>query len=302
MITGWCRRNNRILTIMKYIFIILFTCSCQHKVNETKASPSKFKVEFIYVGSGPGIIVPMRFGKEEKKYMLQLDNHSPCWVNDEIIQATPSLKKLKNEFYKTTVADGSKIKGDVYKSDFTFGNVSFNDVNFYKIQDDGVKPVGVIGDNIISLGVLKIDFEFNKVIFTSSVDSLGKILSEMRLLPTHFENNIFTVQATFSNGIKKNFEVDIGFNGNGLLPLKEFKEINQLQSSNTYPAAFSTPKGKQVLNQYLAHENILLGTDSVSFDYSTNEKIAESILGLGFFRQFKSVILDYPNKHIYISR
>jgi len=285
---------------MKYLFYLLLLISCRDRVNPVKLSPKHFKVEFNHDSYAPEIQLPVYLGN--KRYTLQFDNHSPSWVNDKIIAENSSVRKLNNTSYSTSVADGSRIHGDVYVCDSVFiGSLLINDVLMYKISNTGDRKDGVIGENIISLGVWMIDFEYNKLTFTSSADSLGKkVMYESRLLPTTFKNNTFSIEAEI-NGIKKKFDVDIGFNGAAILPLNDFKEINNLKKTVSHHATFSTPNGKQNLDNLTSHEKILLGTDSVSFVFTTNEKVAESVIGLGFFRQFYFVILDYPNKQIYVS-
>jgi hypothetical protein len=285
---------------MKYLFSLLLLTSCSDRVNPVTLSPKHFKVQFNHESYAPTVMLPVYLGNN--KYTLQFDNHSPTWVNDKIIAENRSVRKLKNTSYSTSVADGSKIQGDVYICDsVTIGGLHLNDVLMYKISDTGDRKIGVIGENIISLGVWMIDFEYNKLIFASSADSLGKkVIYESHLLPTTFKNNTFSVEPVI-NGVKKKFYVDIGFNGEAILPLDDFKEICDSKKTVSHHATFSTPNGKQNLDNLTSYEKILLGTDSVAFVFTTNEKVAESVVGLGFFRQFHFVILDYPNKQIYVS-
>ena len=122
------------------------------------------------------------------------------------------------------------------------------------------------------------------------------------LLPTTFSGNTFTIEAVFGNGVTKKFDVDLGFNGMAILPLKEFSDISNPGITFESEISFKTPAGDHLIKSITSHQKVLLGTDSVSFMFSTNEKVAENLLGLGFFKQFEFVVLDYPNKQIYISR
>ena len=84
--------------------------------------------------------------------------------------------------------------------------------------------------------------------------------------------------------------------------MKDFIEISNPGKTFESDISFKTPAGDHLIKSTAAHERVLLGTDSVSFLFSTNDKVAENLLGLGFFKQFEFVILDYPNKQIYVSR
>lgn len=290
---------------MKYLLVFLIgAASCSSRNVHSKVILLTFKAEFIYDRYGSAVMLPVSFGDEEKKYSFQFDNHSPSWINGYIINET-NLKKVKNTSYSTSAADGNRIEGDVYECDMiSIGGIKMENLLFYKIDDTLGRPNGVIGENIISKGAWMIDFDNNKVMFSSSVDSFGtkRIMYESRRLPTTYNDNTFTVEVAFSNGVTKMFEVDLGFNGVAILPLKDFIEISNPGKTFESDISFKTPAGDHLIKSTAAHERVLLGTDSVSFLFSTNDKVAENLLGLGFFKQFEFVILDYPNKQIYVSR
>lgn len=242
------------------------------------------------------------WGSERNEYAFQFDNHSPTWVNNKVISATKSLKKARNISYRTSTADGKAITGDVFICDSVFiDNVAFSNVLVYNINDTSYRNNGVIGENIISLGAWMFDFDDGEVTFASSIDSLDLIPMYTRMLPSTFNDNIFTIEPTFENGVKKKFDVDFGFSGSAALPLKDFNEISGMQRQHSYPARFSTPAGEQVVTNTLSYATVSLGTDSVKMTWFSNNKLTESVVGLEFFKQFEFVVLDYPNKKIYVS-
>jgi predicted aspartyl protease len=268
---------------------------------ETKPTPSKFSVWFHFDAHAPNILLKSYWGNNKNPYTFIFDNHSPTWVNGRVIEETKSIRQAKNISYRTSTADGNMIKGSVYVCDtVSLAGVAFNDVLLYKIEDTGSAPRGVIGENIISKGVWMIDFENQKVFFASSVDSFPDFKWGMLMLPAQFENNIFTIESQFANGMKKRFAIDLGFNGFAILPLKDFDEVSSRRSSSE--VRFSTPGGNQVVKNYTTYEKVMIGTDSVGLLYSSNEKVAESVVGLGFFRQFSFVVLDYINHTVFVSR
>ena len=290
---------------MKYFFFFLIVAaSCTPKNVQTKVIPRTFKAEFIYDRYSSAVMLPVTFADSKKRYSFQFDNHSPSWINGYIIEET-NLKKVNNTSYKTSAADGTKIEGDVYECDnISIGGIRIENLLFYKIDDTLARPIGVIGENIISQGAWMIDFDNNKVIFASSVDSFDtkRILYEARHLPTNYKDNTFTIKIAFGNGVTKMFEVDLGFNGMAILPLKDFSEIIDPGKTFESDISFKTPAGNHFIKSTTSHQKVLLGTDSVSFMFSTNDRVAEKLVGLGFFKQFEFVVLDYPNKQIYVSR
>ena len=157
---------------MKYfLFFLISAASCSSRNVQTKVIPQTFKAEFIYNRYGSAVMLPVSFGFEEKKYSFQFDNHSPSWINGYFINNT-NFKKVNNTSNKKTDADGTEMEGDVYQCDImSIGGIKIENLLFYKIENTLSRPHGVIGENIISQGAWMIDFDNNRVMFASSVDS-----------------------------------------------------------------------------------------------------------------------------------
>lgn len=280
---------------------IVFLSSCSHRTIVTKAHPNNFKVQFHFDTHTSSIQLKSRWGSERNAYLFQFDNHSPTWVNNKVINATKSLSKADNISFRTSTADGKSIKGDVFLCDTVFiENVAFSNVLAYNINDTSRRTNGVIGENIISLGAWMFDFDEGIATFASSIDSLEIVSMYNRMLPSTFADNIFFIEPTFANGLKKKFAVDFGFSGSAALPLKDFDEISST-FKHSFPARFTTPAGEQIVDNKLSHETVALGTDSVQMTWYSNDKMTESVVGFAFFRQFQYVILDYPNQKIFVS-
>ena len=67
------------------------------------------------------------------------------------------------------------------------------------IWQEGI-VTGVFGDNLISKGIWKIDFEKNILTFASNIDSMEGLQEAIRI-PSRFVDNIISLDVVFSNNI-----------------------------------------------------------------------------------------------------
>jgi len=255
-----------------------------------------------------GIIIPTYWGNDSVEHLLYWDNHSPSWADFNIIKDNSSIKKSKEYNYRTTTADGTPIKGDVYFCDkISLGNVSFFDSPFYNIvhqvdprRDD--KIYGVFGEELIDKGIWKIDFKNETMTFTSSLDSL-KELSEANVLPSRFNDGVIELDVLFKKNIRKTLEVDMGYNLEIFIPIKLYSLISTNNKRiHTDTLLFSTPGGSEKVLNHLVLDSIKIGKKFFPVSIASNQRGKEMLIGAGFFRQFEFVIFDYINKEVYVSK
>jgi hypothetical protein len=277
----------------------VFGCALPAETN-VSVQPNNFKIEVPYQSNLQGMFIDTYWGHQTIKYTLLWDNHSPTWANDSVINNNTSITKLDGCSYNTTTAEGTPIKGDVYVCDRIFlGGVEFKEVPFYNISD---KIDGVLGANIISNGVWKIDFSKQMLTFASSSDSIGG-LQLMERLPAKFTSNGILVEVSFRNHIVKDIQLDLGFNGGILLPPKTFRQVAKGNSMFYKDSLrFSTPSHATITETTHALDTFEINRNRLSTFISSNEQVRESLIGLGFFSQFKYVVIDYINKTVYIQR
>jgi hypothetical protein len=297
---------------LNVILLFLSICggsSCNRYIGENVAvKPKTFKVLIPLAEDGNGFIVNTAWGDTKAAHLLNWDNHSPTWGNDSIILNNPSVTKSNKYGYRTLTADGTSIQGDVYKcNEITFGKVSFENVLFYDIAgqakgDKTAKTDGVFGENLISNGIWEFDFKNLELIFVSSMDSL-KGVNQAMLLPSIFTDNNIELQVNFRNRITKRVEIDLGYNGDILLPEKEFEKITK-GNYKTYEDSlnFSTPIHSQRTKQKVALDSISINKNIFETSFSTNPLVNDALIGRRFFRQFEFVIFDYINKAVYVSK
>ncbi len=286
------------------LILVVFGCSYQ-KISVMAVSPKHFKVQTPFMLDGRGIIINTYWGSEKKHYVLCLDNHSPSWIKSSLIQYNQSFIKSKNVSFKTSTADGSPIQGDVGICDsLSFENIVFRNVTFYVMpyNTKGNKnDDGVLGIDIMSKGIWKIDFRKNELSFASDIDSFKEI-KQTEIFPATFDHQAITVSVDFGNSNVKKMSIDLGYNGDMLMPLGEFKSISKSNKTFVNLSRFSTPASENVVNNLSVFDTVNISHNWFITIVSSNETVKERLIGLAFFRRFDYVIFDFINKRIYIPK
>ena len=266
--------------------------------------PKHFNIQIPFRLFAKGILIDTYWGAGQASHELYLDNHSPTWTNEHIINYNPSITKSKDFLYSTTTADGKEISGDVYMCDnVRLGNVSFKNVSFYNISNpsNASKADGVIGENIMSKGVWKIDFKNQQLYVASSADSIEG-LDETDVLPADFTDNGIEMMVRFRNSVTAKLELDLGYNGWIILPTDLAKPIFVNKKIYTDSMRFSTPGGSAIIKNSVVADSIQIGRRYFDTPITTNEMVREKLIGLRFFGDFNFIIIDYLNKAVYLSK
>lgn len=213
--------------LVKWCIVCLFggtlldSCAQSPKVASSLES-SLFKCTIPYLESERGMMVDCYWGKGAVRHQMLWDNHSPTWVNDDVIYKNSSVFKEEDWRYRTSTADGLIIQGDVYSCDqMMLGDRILRDVKMYHIPD---KNSGAIGYDIINYGAWKLDFQRHILTWASSIDSLDSIENAERL-PGTFTDTGITIQLMLGNKIKKDAQVDFGYKDGILIPLVDFQLV-----------------------------------------------------------------------------
>ena len=279
--------------------------ACMHtKAPLVDVYPKHFNMQIPFRLFAKGILIDTYWGTDRASYELYLDNHSPTWTNEHVINYNPSITKSKDFLYSTTTADGKEISGDVYVCDnVQLGSVSFKNVSFYNISNPSSagKADGVIGENIMSRGVWKIDFKNQQLHFASSADSIEG-LDETDLLPANFTDNGIEIMVSFRNSVTEKLELDLGYNGWIIIPAEMAKPIFVNKKIYTDSMRFSTPGSTAIIKNSVVADSIQIGRLYFNTPVTTNEKVREKLIGLRFFGDFNFIIIDYLNKAVYLSK
>ncbi|MEP6748183.1 MAG: hypothetical protein ABJB86_10695 [Bacteroidota bacterium] len=289
------------------VICTLFGCASDKSITITW--PEHFNIQIPFQSDSKGIIISTFWGVNKKEYKLYLDNHSPSWVNDAVLKNNPSVLRSNNLLYKTTTADGKNIHGDVYMCDkINIGELSFKNVAFYNISNEANtgKIDGVIGENIMNLGIWKIDFSNNMITFASSMDSIQG-LQDTEPVPATFTDKAIEIEVTLSKSIKKKFGLDIGYNGCMIIPANEFvpltasgKQVFKMTKKVSTPAGADTIENSVIIDSMWIGNYYWGGLSGECI--ATNTIVKEKLIGMGFFKQFAFLVIDYRNKAVYLSR
>ncbi len=290
-----------------FTYSVFDGCAQNIGTNITVA-PKHFKIQIPYEVDNVGIILNTFWGSDKINHKLYLDNDSPTWTNNNVIQNNKSVSKSKDFSYRTSVADGTFIHGDVYVCDsISLGQVTFKNFGFYKISGEthagkNEKVEGALGENLLSEGIWKIDFKNKSITFASSIDSLGE-MTDAQLFPCKFTDKAIEVEVTLRDKNTKKFELDLGFNGMMIMPLKEFTLI-EIGNKRIYTDSrrFSTPSSFEVVENTHAFDTIKINRNYFLTTITTNKLIKETLIGRLFFERFEFLILDYLNKSVYVSK
>ena len=150
------------------------------------------------------------------------------------------------------------MRGNVYLCDsIRLGKVKFDNAVIYDISQpilNGWNRSGVteaFGDNLISSGIWKIDFENNLLTFGSDIDSIKGCQNTIGI-PARFRHNIISEEVFFSKRIHYWASVDLGYSGFIIMPMKQFKQMDAADKAfiNTQ-SVLSTPTGR-VKELYIA--------------------------------------------------
>ncbi len=287
------------------LLFIVFGCGSQRN-STISLSPKNFKIQVPFMLDKRGIIINTYWGSEKKHYVLCLDNFSPSWIKNSVIKYDKSFTQ-SNQRFKTSTADGTSIKGDVGICDsLTFENITFRKIPFYLMADDSKEDTnleddGVFGGDLMSTGVWKIDFKKSELTFASSIDSL-KETNQAEIFTSNFDQENINVDVLFESNIAKKMAVDLGYNGDLLLPPTEFNKISTSHKTYLTSSKFKTPAGENIVNCVSFIDTVKMNHNWFFVIVSSNEKVKERLLGLQFFRRFDFVIFDFINKKIYLPK
>jgi len=287
-------------------FLICMTLGCTHQINSgVSITPKKFKVQIPFILNGRGIIINTYWGAEKTHHVLCIDNYSPSWIKEPLIKYNNSFSVSKGNTFRTSTADGTPIQGKIGICDsLTFENVTFLKAPFYIMPPnaaDDKNDDGVFGSELMSKGIWKIDFKRNELTFTSDIDSLQGV-TQTETFPSIFNDQSIKINVEFGNNIVKTMAIDLGFNGELMMPLKEFDKLSNRNRAISGPARFSTPGSNQNVNSLMIFDTVNINHNWFFAVISSNETVRERLIGLQFFRRFDFVIFDFINKRIYVPK
>lgn len=277
-----------------------------NKRNNELIEPAGFKTVFPFsFTEGSQITVTTYWGKEHKPIKLIFDNAAPTSVDAVTKSNLADVQETGESDKDRLMPTGQKITTHfLVAPNVRFGDINVRNVAFLTTPYVRKTASGLLGRNILKKGVWKIDFENKMITFANSTDSIGPV-DKMDKLPVKFDYfDRITVKMTMEKKMTDVFEVDFGYNGAVTLPFKQFSKLAKDGYVRKASGTATTAAGAVETNYYLLEHGILTFKDETYLDFTitSSDVIKDKLLGLGFFSQFKYVIIDYVNKALYLSR
>ncbi|MBN9485278.1 MAG: hypothetical protein BGO70_02355 [Bacteroidetes bacterium 43-93] len=254
------------------------------------------------------IAVPIKIGAGTS-YFFHFDTHAAeSAYNAGSLSGNKHVTFLGSSNLKISTTSGEKIDRRYYNADSVIiGNVLVTNASLLRIDEnrdkkDTVYPNmdGILGLSLLRKGIWKIDFENNTLTFASSMDSLRDISDKIKFAESSVFD-IFSAQVQL-DGVKEKVAVDFGTNAGIFLPLNDMEKMNNFSNAEVSTSTKKTAAGISSETAYrLLNERVSVNGHSFNVRVIGSKNQTEAVIGLSFFKQFRYVILDYPNGIMYIS-
>jgi len=297
------------VSIYLITFILINSCAVNKAakyLKEGKTEQENFTNTLPFELKKGWIIVPVEI--ENKTYRFIVDSGTPTLVSKELAQ-TLNMKVIDS-------VDASDVYNKAQKNKYTrLENIKIGKIDFVGtaalINDFNATPIwasldvdGFIGSNLMQHAIWDIDFKEKQITITDNESSLN--------LPEDIiENKMFVGVAGLPsiackiNGEKIwNFPLDLGYNGDIVIPYSEFKEqtengaISNFEKSNTDGSIGINGKEKTTSESYIGTiDEIEFGNSILKNQKFYSEQYLGKRFGLDFFKNYR-VILNWDSKKI----
>jgi len=315
---------------IKSVVIIFFTCIVivggfylyiQYKINQIKSTLNvcevqqenfKTTIPFNYVKNW--IIVKVRFGVSDKEYDFIVDTGSPTVFSDSLIREVghENFSKI------AVITDTSSHAFNDYvvtTDDLNLGGISFNHVGALVVNNSEfgmlncISPYGIIGYNILQVGIYQIDYLNNQITITDQLDSLRNVGTIQWVNYTTISQETPVIRASLNDSISLNLTFDTGYSGFiTLSSQKLFEKLNiccqdQTARYHTIPTIKITRTHETESYEKLLFKGATLSVDSIEVKdiivpvSNTPESPSSNLIGNKFFEHFL-LTLDYRNKRV----
>jgi predicted aspartyl protease len=310
-----------------YLFVIIFFLleGCQIiqalKVGKAMSKANLKSSEFIQVVPfefiGGHITVNINLNNKPNKYKFLLDTGAPTVISPVL---TDSLKILKKIMFSKN-ADSGPIQNTYCKIE----NIQIEKINYSKVGAINIDlkkmvnakcnqvPDGIIGSNVLSKGILQIDFDKKELIITDNIKSLNFIENSIK---TKFLAASFTHTPIISIYVNDTIPVNLVFDtgNNGFITLNDFetektiyKSISENNKCDAFGIGYNDISGKSdsVSLFSIIRTNLKFGDTTfvnVPCTYGKFKNVSsnkQGSIGNAFMKNF-IVTIDWNEKYIYL--
>ena len=294
-----------------YLITLLLINSCSGSkaakyFKEGKTEQENYKVTFPFELKKGWIIVPVEI--KNKTYKFLLDTGSPTLVSKELAESlnmkvidSVNAADVYNESQQNKYTRIESI--EIGTIDFVGTTALINDFNATPIWSS-LKVDGFIGSNLMQHAIWDIDFKQKQITITDNESKLS--------LPEEIiENKLFigvaglpSIAAKINEKKVWNFLVDLGYNGEIVIPFSEFEkqiengQISDFKKSDTQGVIGIYGKQDTTRESYTGVINeIEFGNSTLKNEKVYSEQYLEKRFGLDFFKNYR-VIINWNSKKI----
>ncbi len=286
-------------------------CSIMRYAGRITMNQEHFKTEIPFtIEKNMAIVVPLKFGSDQQQYRFHLDTHAPesDFGSRGHLEASKHISYLGASSISVKTTSGENIDRAYYKADSIYiGSVLATDVSLVRNPEkqrtlaDTAYPTfdGILGVSLMRPGIWKIDFEHNTITFTSSMDSLSNVSSKTLFAESDLFD-IFKTEVSF-DGFHQKMSVDLGANTGILMALKDMSQVKNFKQAEVKESTMKTAAGVSNQTFYkLTNEQAVVNNRPYQVNVLGHKDQTTAVIGLGFFRQFKYIVLDYPAGKLYV--
>jgi len=302
------KKTTFIIIAILILFPSCVTWKTLNKMGNEVVDKNEFYTAFPFtLYNNESIHINTYWGSNNELKVLKLDNHAPTAIDEHLIGNIQQVQFIGNSILKKRTPDGKGIPNKIYYYDegIRLGDITFHKVVLNAVPDRTTRnDMGLLGGNLMEKGIWKIDFEKREILFTSSLDSIAD-LKNAEIIESKFTfTNSIKFKVQLDQKMRHIFEFDLGYNGALILPKKDFDRFHFEDSIKSSLGKMGTAVGAQEAHYFFVENQMFeIGDKSFTSNIMANDLNKKlSFIGLGFWKEFKFIIIDYNNKKFYVSK
>lgn len=267
--------------------------------------PSTYYAEIDFkITENNKLKIPVRLPKFDEPKWLIFDNFANTMLHaDSVLPVYGTGSKIMN--LPIHSVNGTKVKSSINRLNaaIELGNIAINNVTYMKTVFLPNEAFGVLGRNVTRSGVWFFDFNTNKLILANSIDKID-ISSNCKVLDVKFnfvEDIIFTPKI---EGKEVKLKLDFGYAGMVLLPAKVLNKYRFSDTTSKLVELGSLSGSSLTTKIYATDKRMEMGGEmyNVNLESYSSYESKNGLVGLGFFRQYRYLIIDYSKGKLYVGK
>lgn len=285
----------------KTVTLKMFGNTLTDKMYNPEKPKELFYTEIPYTIEDGFITLKVGFNNSDKKYNLIFDTGSNSYVSEMFLKEL-EIKELTNHNGGKDVHN-QDINGDTFKTNINLNGLIVKNIRFISIKsvifEDscGVKLDGILGKNVLNLGLFYFDANRKILIITNQIDKLPN---------TAFNNPItlkrYVGQLYFNTKIenkKIKLKLDTGYSDGLILINKNTFSLNNSNKIKYKNILVSGLSSTFISEQQHFEKKVKIGINNYNMPITTTD-MNVNVIGNQII-QNNNVLIDVNNKKMYIN-